>query len=69
MAQYKQNWIILVVILIAVFFIVGMVIGAMGKSKKIWITSLILLIIYLLIFIINPGVVFIVICKIIDYFK
>lgn len=69
MVQYKQNWLILIVILIAVFLIVGIILGIMGKSKKIWITSLILLIIYLLAFIINPFIIFYGISVLVDYFK
>lgn len=69
MLTYKQNWLILIVILIAVFLIVGTIIGIMGKSKKIWITSLILLIIYLLAFIINPFIFFYGASMLTDYFK
>lgn len=35
MVQHQQNWLILITILIAIFFIIGIVMGIMGKSKKI----------------------------------
>lgn len=57
MYQYRVNWFISLIIFIALFLVMGIIIGVMGKSKKVWITSLILLIIYILL--VNPRTIFI----------
>lgn len=57
MYQYRVNWFILLLIFIALFFIMGIIIGVMGKNKKVWIISLILLVIYILL--VNPRTIFI----------
>jgi len=57
MYQYRVNWFISLIIFIALFLVMGIIIGIMGKSKKVWITSLILLIIYILL--VNPRTIFI----------
>lgn len=44
------------IISIALLLIMGIIIGVMGKSKKIWITCLILLIIYILL--VNPATIY-----------
>ena len=50
--MHNEEWGMCVIIIIGLLLVMGIVIGAMGKNKKIWITSLILLVIYMLV--INP---------------
>lgn len=56
MYQIRTNWLISIIIFIALSLIMGIIIGIMGKRKKLWVICLILLIIYALT--INPFIIY-----------